>query len=208
MATLTVKKRGKNFIIYNEGVVKIENVRFSFPHLDKPWAGKDPKPGQKEKFSIRGMCLKTTHQEVKDAIVDLMNEMLLAKKIAKLPPKDKFFRNGDDEKDVHYEGNWIISASEERRPTVRNRRGELITEPSEILNLIDGGYWGHILIRPWFQDNKHGQKINAGLVGVQHIRDDETFGEGRIDDTDAWAAEEGSDDGMGATATADADDGL
>lgn len=207
MATLTIKKRGKNYIWYNEGVIKVENVRFSFPHLDKPWAGKDAKPDQKAKFSIRGMLPKTTHLEVKDAMVQLMNEMLAAKKIPKLAPKDKFFRNGDDEKDPIYEGHWIISASEERRPSVRNKRGELVSEPSEILNLIDGGYWGHILIRPWVQDNKHGQKINAGLVGVQHIRDDETFGEGRIDDTDAWAAEEGSDDGMGATATAE-DDGL
>jgi hypothetical protein len=40
-------------------------------------------------------------------------------------------------------------------------------------------------------------------VGVQHIRDDETFGEGRIDDSDAWTDESG-----GSAGEEDDDDGL
>lgn len=208
MGTLTVKKQGKNFIIYEEGLIKIENVRFSFPHLDKPFGGKN-KDGtdQKKKYSLVGMLSKQTHVEAKDAIVEVMNAMMKEKKLNKMPPKDKFLRNGDDEKQDEYDGHWIVSASEDRKPVVRTRRNEVVTEPDKILDLIQGGYWGHMMIRPWFQDNQWGQKINAGLVGAQHTKDDETFGQGRIDDTDAWAAEDG-DDGMGSSSSQDDDDGL
>lgn len=203
MAGLTIKKRVKNCIIYEEGAIKIENVRFSFPHLDKPYKGKDSEndPNKVAKYGITGMLSKKTHVEAKDALMTFINELIAAKQKVKnkIPPKDRFFRNGDDEKQAEYEDHWIISASEIKRPAVRNRKGELIQEPEKIADLIEGGYWGHILIKPWFQDNKHGQKVNAGLVGVQHVKDDETFGTGRIDDTDAWGDEsDGADEEGGA----------
>jgi hypothetical protein len=122
-------------------------------------------------------------------------------------------RNGDDhEKADTYGGHWIVSAREERRPSVRNKRGDLITDPKEIDDLIFGGCWGHILIRLWYQDGVrvgkgYGKRINAGLQGVQFIRDDKPFGEGRVDDSDAWSNE---DDGSGPSGDGDDgdDDGL
>lgn len=189
MAVLEIKKRVKNAILYTNGLIKVENVRFSYPHLDKPFAGKDAAPGAVPKYGVVGMLGKTTHQEAKALIEERIAELMREKKVSRIPGKDKFLRDGEEEKEAVYEGHWIVSAREERKPTVRNRRGELITDPSDIADLIEGGYWGHMLIRPWFQDNKHGQKVNAGLTGVQHTKDDETFGEGRIDDTDAWADE-------------------
>ena len=215
MATLEIAKRVKNGILYTNGMIKIENVRFSYPHLDKPYAGKNPKPTDKPKYGIVGMLSKETHVAVKDLVVERIAELLKEAKLSKLPPKDKFLRNGDDEKEDAYDGHWIVSAREDRKPAVRNRRGELVTDERDIADLIEGGYWGHLLVRPWFQDNDFGQKVNAGLVGVQHIKDDETFGEGRIDDTDAWADESGDDedDGMGSSSKkkakpAEDDDGL
>lgn len=198
MAALEIQKRGKNFIRYTNGCIKIENVRFSYPHLDKPYAGKNATEKSVPKYGVVSMLNKKTHVEAKKAIEERIAELLKEAKLNKMPMKDKFFRDGDEEKEAVYEGHWIVSAREERKPAVRNRRGELVTEPRDIADLIEGGYWGHVLIRPWFQDNDYGQKVNAGLVGVQHVKDDETFGEGRIDDTDAWADEsDGDDDGDG-----------
>lgn len=210
MAELTVKSRipGK-LIVYNEGVLKFENVRFSYPHLDRPYAGKNKNGGTNQaKYSIRGMLAKEKNEDVKKAVVEFMNGLLRDNKIERMAPKDKFFRDGDNEKAVEYEGHWVISTSELKRPTVRNRRGELITDPTEISDLIDGGYWGHILCRPWVQNNEHGQKLNANLLGVQHVRDDETFGEGRIDDTSAWGNEEEGGSTSGGGKGLDDDDGL
>jgi hypothetical protein len=66
------------------------------------------------------------------------------------------------------------------------------------------GYWYNILIRPWYQDNKFGKRLNAGLVGVQFVRKDEPFGMAAIDDSDAWDAVDSDEDDF----EDDADDGL
>lgn len=201
MATLEVKKRCKNGVLYTNGLIKVENVRFSFPHLDKPYAGKKAKDTDVPKYGIVGMLDKKTHVEVKAMIDGEIASLLKEGKIARMPGKDKFCRDGDDEKEPVYEGHWIVSARETNAPTVRDKKARVVSDAKEIRELIEGGYWGHMLIRPWLQNNDYGQKVNAGLTAVQHIRDDETFGTGRIDDTDAWADESDSDpdgdDGMG-----------
>src|SRR5690606_35028412 len=97
---------------------------------------------------------------------------------------------------------WVVTARESRQPSVRDRRGGLILDKSKIENMIYGGCYANILIRPWYQDGQkvgkgYGKRINAGIVGVQFVRDGEPFGEGRIDDTDAWedvSGQAGSDD--------------
>lgn len=208
MAILEVKKRVKNAILYTNGCIKVENVRFSYPHLDKPFAGKaknDEGKAATPKYGIVGMLPKKTHAEAKELIVEAMNALMQANECPKLAPEKKFMRNGDDQDEAVYSGHWTVSAREERAPSVRDKRGQLITDPKKIADLIEGGYWGHILIRPWFQDNDYGKRINAGLVGVQHIKDDETFGEGRIDDSDAWTDESGAG---GSDGGGDDDDGL
>lgn len=214
MSTMEIKKRVANAILYTNGSIKIENVRFSYPHLDKPYAGKgEDGKAQKPKYGIVGMLPKKTHVAAKDLIVEAMNELLKQNDNATVSSDKKFCRNGDDhEKADTYGGHWIVSAREERKPSVRNKRGELVSEPEKIADLVYGGCWGHILVRPWFQDGKkvgagYGKRVNAGLVGVQFIRDDKPFGEGRVDDSDAWSNE---DDGSGPSGDSDDDndDGL
>lgn len=217
MATMEVKKRVANAILYTNGMIKIENVRFSYPHLDKPYAGKggdDDSKKAKPKYGIVGMLPKKTHVEAKNLIVEAMNDLLKQNDNATVSSDKKFCRNGDDhEKADTYGGHWIVSAREERRPSVRNKRGELIADPEKIADMIYGGCWGHILIRPWYQDGKkfgagYGKRLNAGLVGVQFIRDDKPFGEGRIDDSEAWGNEDDGDGPSGDNDGMDDDDGL
>lgn len=202
MATLEVKKRVANAILYTNGCIKIENVRFSYPHLDKPYAGKaknDAGQAAEPKYGIVGMLPKKTHVAAKELIVEAMQALMTANETAKLAPEKKFLRNGDDQDEEVYAGHWTVSARESKAPSVRDRKGQLVNDPKKIADLIEGGYWGHMLIRPWFQDNDYGKRVNAGLVGVQHIRDDDTFGEGRINDEEAWTDEsggEGGGDGM------------
>lgn len=215
MPTLEIKKKVANAILYTNGMIKIENVRFSYPHLDKPYAGKgngDEGKAGKPKYGIVGMLPKKTHVEAKNLIVEAMNDLLKQNDNATVSSDKKFCRNGDDhERADTYGGHWIVSAREERRPSVRDKRGNLINEPEKIADMVYGGCWGHILIRPWFQDGKkvgagYGKRVNAGLVGVQFIRDDKPFGEGRIDDTEAWTDESGASDGD--SADDENDDGL
>lgn len=202
MAAIEVKKKVSNAILYTNGMIRIDNVRVSFPHLDKPYAGKgdDGKEG-KPKFGIVGMLSKKTHVAAKDLVKEAMDELLKSNDNAKVAADKKFIRNGDDQDREEYENHWTVSAREERRPAVRNQRGELVIEESKIADMVYGGCYCNILIRPWYQDGQkvgkgYGKRINAGLVGVQFVKDGESFGEGRIDDSDAWDDVSGGGDGF------------
>jgi hypothetical protein len=63
-------------------------------------------------------------------------------------------------------------------------RSNNVVEPEDANEVFQPGYWGDILIRPWYQDNSYGKRVNAGLSSGQMVRKDETFGEGRISDED------------------------
>lgn len=193
MSELTVKKRGTNYVLYNEGAIRIDDCRASYPHLAKPYAGKNSSPDDKNKtpkFSIIGMMSKKTHVEAKDALKALIDDMLKANEVSALSPDRKFLRNGDEHEEEVRHGTWTISAAESRRPYVRNRQGILVDQ-ADIESLIYPGCYVNILIRPWYQNGTtvgagYGKRVNAGLVGVQFNRAGDRIGEGVIDDTNAW----------------------
>lgn len=207
MSALTIKERGKNFVIYNEGIIRIDNVRFSYPHVDKPWK-KESDKGQ-AKYGLVGLMPKETHEEAKVAIAKIMKQMAKDAKIT-VASNMKFLRDGDantgmdddddDKSENTYAGHYFVSARETNRPTLRDKTGKKldpIEDAEKILELFYGGAWGHMLIRPWIQNNEHGKRINAGFQGAMFVKDDKAFGQGRIDDSGAWADVAGPDAGDG-----------
>ena len=168
--------------LYEGGIIKILNVRASYPHLDKPYAGDD---GGEPKFSIVGLADKGTHQSVKEACVEVIEDLKKANKNAKVSKDKLFIKNGDDSDKEEYEGMWTISARETKRPKVRDGNGDLL-EVDEIADTIYPGCYVDIIIRPWFQDNSYGKRVNANLLSVKFRDDGEQFGEGRVDDDDLW----------------------
>ncbi|MFU3805798.1 ssDNA-binding protein [Pseudomonas aeruginosa] len=179
-----IVKKVKNAVLYSDGCIRIDNVRASYPHLDKAWAKNE---SDRPKFSITGLAPKETHGEAKKLLVEEIDKLLTSSKIGKLASEHKFVRNGDDSGKEEAEGHWIIKASEnpDRRPSCRTPRGTVMT-PDEIAEKIYPGCWVNIFVRPWAQNNQHGKKINANLIAVQFVRDGERFGEGSIDDEDVW----------------------
>lgn len=204
---VTEVRRVKNAILYSDGTILVENVRLSYPHVFKAFAGDD---GGEPKFGCTGLMPKATHVEAKDLIVAEIAKLLKANKLEKLPPEKKFLRNGDDSVKDGYAGNWSISAREERRPLVLGKDGSPL-DPVEDRDEVYGGCWGNMLIRPWFQSNKFGKRVNAGLALVRKRKDDTPFGEGRTNHDELarrFGAESYDDDLGGAGGAPDDDDDL
>jgi Protein of unknown function (DUF2815) len=204
MASLEKLKEGKNFIVYKSGdqkLIKIENIRFSYPHFGAQREDEDENGKKKLSWGGVAMLPKSTHVEAKDAFVALMNEIMLANDV-KVPPEYRCIKNGDDKEDELMSGHWLISFSDsKKRPSVRDKQGGLVLDEAKIDDMIYGGCWGSVLLRPWYFNGKaknstktFPKRICCGFTGVQFLRDDTPFGTGRIDDTDAWG-EGGSESG-------------
>lgn len=182
MAKREVVSKVSNAVLYSDGLIRIDNVRASYPHVGRSWAGEDD---QEKKFSIVGLLDKKTHEAAKSLCVKRITELLKENKVEKIASDKKFIKDGDLSDKEENEGMYTVSARESRRPAVRDKENNLITDADEIEELIYGGCFVSILIRPWFQNHKKfGKRVNAGLVAVRFMRDGEAFGEGRIQDED------------------------
>ena len=198
-------------VLYSDRTIRIDNVRLSHPNLFSPYKGKDGKEG---KYGVKAILPKSTHGPAKDICVGLINEILKDNKVDKLAKDRWFIRNGDDLTEKEYEGAFIISASEQNRPDLRDKDKRKMTDEDK--DMFYGGCYGNILIRPWWQDSKDwGKRVNAGVSAVQFVADGEPFGTGRItskvvDDTfdDIDDIEDGEDSGTGGGSASDDDDDL
>jgi hypothetical protein len=168
-------------ILYADGSIRVDWVRFSYPHLAK--AFKREGDSGEAKYGLTGLLGKKSHADAIELIDDRIAELLKDNKVKKLGADKKFMRDGDESDRDEHEGFMTVSARESRRPPLRDRRNEVV-EPEDASEVFRPGYWGTILIRPWYQDNKFGKRVNAGLSSVQMVMKDEEFGEGRLSEED------------------------
>jgi hypothetical protein len=171
--------------------VRIQNVRFNY--TNSLFTAQVPQQGEgKAKFSVVAIIPRDHPQlaEIKAA----MSETAVAKWGAKagetlkqLQAADRLcLHDGDAKSDkAGYAGNLFINASNELRP--------LVVGPSqEVLTAADGkpysGSYGNVIVEFWAQDNKFGKRVNASLMGAQHVKDGERLSGGGIAAADDFEA--------------------
>lgn len=188
VANAALLKKGDQYYI------RVSNVRLSYPHLDKPYK-KEGDQGV-AKYGVVGLLPKDTHAAARKLILEEIDRVMKENKVKALAADKKFLRDGDESDKDEHEGHWTLSAREERRPTLKEMvDGELtLVEPEDAKETFYGGCWGSLLIRPWFQNNKFGKRVNAGLSAVTKKGDDDSFGEGRIAEEDVDDAFDDEDD--------------
>jgi len=174
-------------ILYTDGTIFVEWVRFSYPHLLSPYKREDDEG--KPAFSVIGMLGKDTHAKAIELIDNEIARILRDNKVKKLKQDRLFMRDGDDAEQEEYEGFMTLSAREQRRPPLRNVDGSKLDpdnkkHAAKIEELFVGGHWGALLLRPWYMNNKFGKRVNAGLSSAQFLMKDETFGQGRLSEED------------------------
>lgn len=170
---------------------RIDNVRFNY--TNSLFTAQRPKTGEgKEKFSVVAIFPKD-HPQVAAIKAELLKVADAkwpgkgAEVLKQLAAGDRVcLHDGDAKADKPgYEGNLFINASNELRPLV-------IGPQREALAASDGkpysGSYGNIIVEFWAQDNQFGKRINASLLGVQHIKDGERLSGGGVASADDFDA--------------------
>lgn len=163
--------------------ILIQNVRLAFGHgvfekqsfVDKD--GKQSTPKYSAKFIIP-----PTHPQIpaiKTAITQVAKEKWGAKADATLKRIEANLatplQDGATQRAEGFEDNLFISASNEKRPTVFNRDRTPLTKEDGV---IYSGCYVNVKVNLWAQDNSWGQRINAELLGVQFVKDGDSFAAG------------------------------
>jgi len=171
-------------------VVKLENVRLSFPHLFTAHAMEE---GQEAKFSATFLMDAEKHASIIAKVEKLIDRLALDYWKKKINFKS-CLRDGNDKPDIEGYGDGVmfISASRKTRPAVVDRQVNPVTEEDGV---VYAGCYVNATIRLWVQDNKFGKRVNAELRAVQFVKDGESFGAAPVNAEDEFdALEEKLDD--------------
>lgn len=152
-------------------IVKLLRVRLSFPALFSPKAFDE---NSSPKYSATFRLDKSTHaasiKEMQKAIATLLSEH----KVKTLSAERIALKDGDESGREEDEGQFIIKASSDKRPTVLNKDKTPLVDSD---NVIYAGCYVNAIISLWFQDHtRYGKRVNASLMGVQFAADGEAFG--------------------------------
>jgi hypothetical protein len=160
----------------------LKNVRISFPELFVP---KAPKGSLIPKYGAHFIFDKDsdTHKAVLAAIEEVAAAKWESKaasilKTMRLGDPTKFcLRDGDMMDREAYNGRMFVNASNKNRPTVVDRAKQPLTAASGVLY---GGCYVNAQVDIYAMKHETGgYQVNASLMGVQFVRDGDSFTGGR-----------------------------
>lgn len=174
------------------GIVKLKNVRLSFPALHEARGFQGSKPAFSAVFLLNKKANIAEIALIKKAI-----ETVTKEKWPKGTPKNMkppCLHDGSEKEDVDGYGDdmmYVSARSSKRIPVV----GPDLTPLTEEDGKPYAGCFVNASIRLWAQDNEFGKRINAQLRVVQFLRDGEPFGEKPADaEAELGRADGGSSD--------------
>lgn len=161
--------------------IMLNNVRLAFAqHLfEAGTVGGEGEPA----FSVTAIMEGSNHPAI--AELTKVEEQLAKEKwgakadtiLKELRAKDRGVNHDGDLKASYdgFEGNRYVSARAKTRPTVIDRdRTPLVAADGRPYS----GCYANVQVEVWAQDNQYGKRINAQLLGVQFVRDGDSFGGG------------------------------
>jgi Protein of unknown function (DUF2815) len=193
-------------------LIRLENVRLSFPQLFKARKFQDNEDSEPrfeasflydvEASGVRIFNMVNKQREGEKFYPGPKGLAYLNHSISKMiegkwPGKTKGVKiclnDGNDKEYDGYEDMWVISAANKIRPTVVDQKNRPITADD---GSIFGGCYVNAVIGWWAQDNKWGKRINCTLDAVQLLRSGEPLGI-QVVGAEAFdvVEEEGYDDG-------------
>lgn len=184
--------------------VRLLDVRPSFPALFAAEAFKEgDTPYYSATFPIDPKS--ANHKALKAAIAAVAKEkwadkaekvLALIYKEGNVAYKEEEKLNKDGEALSGFEGVNSVRASNAKRPLVVHRNGEPIVKEAD--SPVYAGCYVNAIVDVWAQDHpKFGRKINVRLLGVQFVKDGESFGGGVRIGADAFGALEDAEEALG-----------
>lgn len=171
---------------------QLKNVRLSFPSLFK----KAVFDGVPSKYEATFLISVKDQASIINLVESKMDEFLIGKfgSAAKIPKalKRTCFTDGNTKDYDGYEDHMAFKAGSNSRPTVIGRDKAPITEDDDI---VYAGCYVNAIVDFWYSDHpKGGKQCLANLLGVQFVREGESFSAAGGDCTDEFDEVEVEDD--------------
>lgn len=176
-------------------IIKLNDVRLSYPDLFVAKANKDDKGGDKTpKFGATFILDKKKHATLIVQIQKEIERVALDEFKKKVPLKHAVLRDGSEKEDKSGYGDdvmFMAAKTETRPPVVDKDLTPLVKEDGKPY----AGCYVNATIRLYAYNHPTGGKgVSAALRAVQFLRDGESFGAGPVNVEDEFEAVEDSAD--------------
>ena len=189
-------------------VIFLSNVRLSFPHITEPQKAKNTETGAERISYNADFIMPESHpgfaqfmqryyalaQEKWKEHANTVIQMIQADR------KSRCFGSGAEKVNKKtfqpydgYVGNVFITAGRDTPPQIIQADGSPIDPANtmayhQVTRKMYGGCRVNVALKPWLQQNKHGNGVRCDLVAIQFAGDDTPFGEGAIDASSMFGA--------------------
>lgn len=181
-------------------VVFITNARLSYPNLVVPQKQKGDDGVERDKYNCSLLIEPTSPdwQKFIARVTELATEqwkehanVVLQRVYA--DRKARCFSQGEEHINnttmqvrEGYAGKLVISCTSQRQPQAIDGAGNPVDPTNtmaiqQTLRKLYGGCRVNAAVRPWAQQNKHGNAIRCDLIAIQFAKDDTPFGESAPD---------------------------
>ena len=183
----------------------LNDVRCSFITLGEPeyYGGAKSKPSDQRRWSATALVPvgSPMHKRIGAAIEEVAygfekwgKKAALVLENIRADPKACCYVDGKRKDYEGYAGHWALSAhryEDKGRPLVYDSDKSPIYKPSNELyegkaGRIYSGCYVNMQVEIWPQDNDNGKGIRATLLGIQRLRDGDSFSGGVAPDPDAF----------------------
>jgi hypothetical protein len=183
----------------DSNIIKLKDVRLSFPQLFTPVAFEEGKPPRYQAAFLLDPSDKFHVKQIKEIKTEA--KRIMEESWGEVPPKDEY-RSCFGLADKHpkkrqydgYKGMFYIDTANTIAPTLIDRRKQEVIEQDGVLY---AGCYVNTNVTLWAYDHpKGGKGIGANLRIVQFYRDGEAFGQGKasVDEMDEVDIEDDEDE--------------
>lgn len=178
------------------GLVKLPNVRLSYPAIFKKKAQKNG-----ELKYVASFVFPKDDEKLKKKIEKAYEEVCKEKFNGKVPAFKGYkypIRDGDEPKDdgedrgPEYEGMFFLNAKSDKAPVLMNGKKERIIEDDGTLY---GGCYVNAIVRLYAVNNEDVKGVFVSLEGIMYAGKGEAFGAAAISEDEFGDFEDAEDDG-------------
>lgn len=189
-------------------VIYLSKVRLSFPHIIEPQKHVNEVTGATRIAYNADFIMPQDHPGFRE-FMQKVNELAMAQwkehtatvlQMIQNDRRQRCYGIGDEKVNKKtftpydgYQGHLFVAASSDRPPQMIQDNGQPVDPANtmgyqQLARKMYGGCYVNAAVKPWMQQNKHGNGVRCDLIALQFHSDAPAFGEGAPDVTGMFGA--------------------
>lgn len=197
-------ERTAHTVLFTNGCIRLMG-RFTYAYVAESQKNENDEGKTVETWSSGILMPKNTHKDGLVLCIRRIREICADNKMKDIPSDKKFCKDGDKTDKEEYQNMWVATGRSYEPVKLYGPARDPATGKTQVIapgraarDLFYGGAEGALILRPyWNVHPKGGKRVTAALIGIQFLKHNDPFGEGRLSEEAIADGFDSSDDDGG-----------